>query len=252
MADDPAEAPPAQNSINSSMVLFLSHLQAQIHEKVTADLDLVLEDFRDEMKRLAASQVALALKETDVLKDALRTELGELGLMEDGVVKGSMSPGRVDSIFQKFVESPAFTDAVNAQCSSMAGDVASLGSRVGELEQRVIDDLLMDVEDAAEQLDDDDEAEEDEEAKRREQGEIVTSSTDIFSRKASAATFNVASNATLVVEEATALAKAEAEAVELRTRAEAEAKTKEEAKLKAKEEGESTSILPISRSLLTS
>ena len=53
----------------------------------------------------ASAQVAVALKETDVLRAALKAELGDIGLMEHGVVKaGSISLAKVEGLFQNLLE----------------------------------------------------------------------------------------------------------------------------------------------------
>ena len=220
--EDSLSAPAPAPAINASMNVFLGHLQSQIHERISADLDVTLSEFREEMKRIASAQVAITLKETDVLRVALKDELGEMGLMEDGVVKGgSISPAKVEGLFQNLLESPSFADAVDARCSGLSSDVATLNSRVGELEQRVIDDLLMDLDHAAEHMepidDDDDDADEAE----VERAPVTVDDAKIVAKE--------------VQEEAEARAKQEAEE---KAKQEAEEKAKQEAEEKAKQEAE--------------
>ena len=225
--EDSLSAPAPAPAINASMNVFLGHLQSQIHERISADLDVTLSEFREEMKRIASAQVAITLKETDVLRVALKDELGEMGLMEDGVVKGgSISPAKVEGLFQNLLESPSFADAVDARCSGLSSDVATLNSRVGELEQRVIDDLLMDLDHAAEHMepidDDDDDADEAE----VERAPVTVDDAKIVAKE--------------VQEEAEARAKQEAEE---KAKQEAEEKAKLEAMQRAKEEADAKAKL---------
>ena len=47
----------APAGITASMNIFIGHLQAQIHDRIAADLDATLSEFREEIKRIGEEQM---------------------------------------------------------------------------------------------------------------------------------------------------------------------------------------------------
>ncbi|GMH89504.1 hypothetical protein TL16_g11478 [Triparma laevis f. inornata] len=139
--------------LNSSMSFFINHLQETIHEKITADLQNQLEDIRSEITSTAKKEVTAVLKSGDILKGFVKKELNDLGVMDgDSVVnRGEGSDDElVDKVCGKLLNSDRFVEEVEGRVGGVKEEVAEMSGRVSELEQRVIDVLLMEVEEEEE------------------------------------------------------------------------------------------------------
>lgn len=160
--------------LNSSMSFFINHLQETIHEKITADLQvrpqsretivtttlankspsqIQLEDIRSEITSTAKKEVAAVLKSGDILKGFVKKELNDLGVMDgDSVVNrgGGSDDELVDKVCGKLLNSDRFVEEVEGRVGGVKEEVAEMSGRVSELEQRVIDVLLMEVEEEEE------------------------------------------------------------------------------------------------------